>query len=683
MKLRNIFFPEKFYKMNDADQLLYKLLLIPLLGFLFFISCNLLLLFFSGQIISSGEVKSLLLPTLLISFTLLMLRVTLNVVLVSRFFVFVMCVAIPVRIYFSGGLSSPLTIFFVLHVVYVYVLTGKKTAIFVLIYDLLVLTVLFVFFKEQKAFLSLEGLYLSHILGLTTVVSLFYYTVRSYERRLQSESRIVSKHKNYLDLAALVSETDINGTITYVNNKFCEVSKFSREELIGQNHNIVNSGVHSSAFWKDFWDKINRDKLFKGEVCNRAKDGKLYWVEVTAFPVYDSENEIKGYSAIRVEVTNKKETEKQMLHQSKLASIGEMAAGVGHEINNPLAISIGNLHVLKRLFEKSNFDNVKVRNSIEKIEVAHERVKKIVDGLRTYSRMDGNYDEVVCVQDAIEQTISLILEIYTKDGVEITHDLVTENILIKGALGPFQQILMNLISNAKDATENQVSRAIHITLIKENEKTLKLTVSDNGAGIPEEVRGKILNPFFTTKKIGAGTGIGLGVVCELVKKMNGTVEIDSEVGKGSKFSIIMPIAQGELSERNLSRKESFEIGKLVGRALVVDDEENIRELLRAYLENMGLEVDEADDGLTGLDKVAENKYDYICTDMKMLKMQGDQFITEAKKLPNGNTKYFIITGGVTTNYSDIKNIDLSQLASGYIQKPFTEKSLYKALSESE
>lgn len=366
----------------------------------------------------------------------------------------------------------------------------------------------------------------------------------SVQQRSELENKMLMRSlkasNDSLNAAALVSSTDLNGIITYVNEKFCQISGYSAEEMLGQPHRIVNSGKHTKEFWQELWATIKSGQSYKGEICNRAKDGSLYWVEATIIPVTDANNAIVGYTALRIDVTSKKETERQFQHQSKLASIGEMAAGVGHEINNPLAIGAGSIELIKRMLKQETITNPKIFDRIEKVEMANERIRKIVDGLRTYARSDSDQTEIVSMHNAIDQTLNLISEIYEGEGISISRNYPKPELLTRGNLGVLQQVIMNFMSNARDATVGQSSRKIELSLVAQLDNTLRFSVGDNGSGISDAIKDKIFEPFFTTKGVGKGTGLGLGIVSELVKKMGGELEFESVEGEGSSFSIVLP-----------------------------------------------------------------------------------------------------------------------------------------------
>jgi PAS domain S-box-containing protein len=505
--------------------------------------------------------------------------------------------------------------------------------------------------------LSIGGLCLTYYLGVKNM--------------LKNESNIIlinqlGRRELALNSCTLISETDSEGIITYVNDLFCTVSKYSRDELIGKTHKIVSSGVHQNNLWKECWDTIGTGSIFKGEICNKSKDGSLHWFETIIFPKLDSKKSIIGYTAVRVDITEKKEAKSQLIHQSKLSSIGEMASNVGHEINNPLAISAGNVSLIERELQRDNYCQKTIYQRLDKIKQGHERIRNIVDGLRTFARSDSDNIGVVSFPMVINTTVSFLREIYEADGINVRIELPTETLYLEANIGKLQQIMMNFISNANDATSGQERREINLSLKKKDESNLIFSVTDNGSGMSDEVKNKVLEPYFTTKAEGDGTGIGLGLVASFVKEMNGEIEIESEIGIGSTFSVTFPMIGGTTIEQE----------QLKGTALVVDDDDDIRSILIELLEGMGLLVDEADDGETALEKVKLKRYDYICTDMEMKRMHGIEFIKESRNLPNGNTNIFIITGGVNTK--DREN--LRKTINGYITKPFTtEKDLYEAL----
>src|SRR5687767_14044128 len=151
-----------------------------------------------------------------------------------------------------------------------------------------------------------------------------------------------------LDQAAIVAATDHRGIITYVNDKFCEISRYSRDELIGHDHRIVNSGYHSKEFMRELWRTISQGSVWRGEIRNRAKDGSFYWVDTTIVPFLDGNGKPRQYLAIRYDISARKAAEAQLREQAALAQLGQLAAVVAHEVRNPLAGLRASLQVIYR-----------------------------------------------------------------------------------------------------------------------------------------------------------------------------------------------------------------------------------------------------------------------------------------------------------------------------------------------
>jgi PAS domain S-box-containing protein len=228
-------------------------------------------------------------------------------------------------------------------------------------------------------------------------------------------------------------------------------------------------------------------------------------------------------------------------HQAKLASIGELAAGVGHEINNPLAIIKGMLTLLQGKLEKQNHCDSEAKEKFYKIDMAISRIVSIVKGLRTFARSDGDELGAVNLSSVVDETYSLYKEIYEKKGLKISINdkSVNSNYTLWGNRGKIQQVLVNLISNARDAVENQEIKKIEIELFSEA-NFIGFVVRDSGVGVDESIKEKIFEPFFTTKPVNKGTGIGLALVQSIVREHGGKIHLDSKLGMGTSISITFP-----------------------------------------------------------------------------------------------------------------------------------------------
>ena len=363
----------------------------------------------------------------------------------------------------------------------------------------------------------------------------------------------------------------------------------------------------------------------------------------------------------------RKKTKKQMIQTEKLASIGKLTAGIGHEINNPLAIINGYSSIIEKKIKENGIFDSDLQDMFDDQRKSIKRITNIVNGLRSYSRIDSDSIEVIKINDVIKDTLSFLQVVYEKENIEIRVKYDMEPINIKANNGNFQQVLVNLLSNAKDATAEKK----YPKIIIETEKimdTVVLRVTDNGTGIQKDKIHRIFDVFYTSKSPGKGTGLGLNIIKNIIKQFHGTIEVDSEINKGTTFTITFPITD-EFSIVTEKKNDKIEQHKLSGKVLVIDDEEQLRQLLAMQLHDYGMQVDEASNGQEGLKKINQCNYDYIFTDLKMPIMDGKQLITILKESKNFSGKIIIISGTVE---NDIENISVD----GVLNKPFDENDIY-------
>ena len=351
----------------------------------------------------------------------------------------------------------------------------------------------------------------------------------------------LEKFKSAINSSAIVSFTDHKGKILYVNNKFCEISSYKKEELLGQNHRLLNSGFHSKDFFVDLWRTISSGKIWNGEICNKKKNGELYWVDSYIVPFPGPSGKIEQYVSIRFDITSRKNAEKQLIYSSKMTSLGEMAGGIAHEINSPLAIIYGRVEQLLRKIEDDDLpDKENYKKKILDIHHTVERISKIIKGLKQFSRNSENDPmEKIILTKVIEDTISLCQEKFRNHSVTVK---VTGNtdIDIHCKATQISQALLNLLNNAFDAIEKLETKWIEIkSELDTNKKIVKLSIIDSGNGISDEILEKIMQPFFTTKEIGKGTGLGLSISKGIVEAHNGNFYFDN-LSKNTSFIIELP-----------------------------------------------------------------------------------------------------------------------------------------------
>ncbi|MCB0392294.1 MAG: PAS domain S-box protein [Bdellovibrionales bacterium] len=370
-----------------------------------------------------------------------------------------------------------------------------------------------------------------------------------FSEALKPSSSEFEAQKFALDRASIVAITDRKGFITYVNQKFCEISQYSQNELIGNIHSLINSSYHSSEFFKVMWKTIAAGKVWKGEICNKAKDGSLYWVDTTIVPYLDENGVPNKYVAIRNDITDKKLAEKQLalerarvIQSEKMASLGLLASGIAHEIGNPLGALRGRLEMLEMLL---NGNETNIERMLEAIKISiglTDRINRIIKALRAYSR-DGSKDPYMPFEltSLILDILELTAEKSRKRNIEIRKKGLEKELIIEARETEIGQVLVNLLSNAYDAIANLEEKWVEVS-IENQDDFIEIYVMDSGKGIDEELTNKIFDPFFTTKEVGKGTGLGLSICKTIIESHKGDFYIDKEVAN-TKFVIRLPKRQ--------------------------------------------------------------------------------------------------------------------------------------------
>ena len=263
--------------------------------------------------------------------------------------------------------------------------------------------------------------------------------------------------------------------------------------------------------------------------------------ELRAYPITNNHDQIDSYIIYMIDITEKRKMEAQLIQSGKLAAIGEIAAGIAHELNNPLTAILGNSQLLLRVGKSDERTN----KLLSDIYVCGKRCKNIIQNLLTFSRQDEYSFEEFCINEAVEQVLDIIGDQFKKLNITIKKDLPKNRHCVQGNIQQIGQIILNLLINAKDALEEKDAPEKVILIeakeAREHEKNwVVLSIKDNGCGIPHHQLQDVFNPFFTTKEPGKGTGLGLSVSLGIAEKHHGSIEIDSTPMEGSEFRLKLP-----------------------------------------------------------------------------------------------------------------------------------------------
>lgn len=502
------------------------------------------------------------------------------------------------------------------------------------------------------------------------------------ERKLTQ--RELDFQKSTLDEHAIVSIADIAGNITYVNDKFCNISGYSREELIGHNHRILKSGEHSTEFYENLWSTISSGKPWNGEIKNLKKDGGYYWVDATIVPFMNEKGKPFQYVAIRTDITDRVLAMEEAEEANRAKS--DFLSSMSHELRTPLNAIIGFGQLLSTDTEHPlNDDQLESVGQIKKGgEQLLELINEVLDLAKIESGKLGVSIEDVMPFDVVDACLSTARELGRKNDILINDEclnyITPENpCIIKVDQNRLRQVLLNLLSNAVKYN----NPGGEVTLKCEHRKNgfLRFSIIDNGLGIAESNKDNLFVPFSRLNAEDTtieGTGIGLTITKRLVDLMDGNIGFSSSIGEGSTFWVEFPLSDGVpvVSDSDIEKAKTEASNSITSQSTVLyveDNPANLKLLEKVFKRISSVNMISAHTAELGLIMAEQEMPDLILMDINLPGMDGIEALQQLK-LSEKLRHIPVLAVSANAMPHDIEKA-MKVGFEGYISKPFQVKEI--------
>lgn len=522
--------------------------------------------------------------------------------------------------------------------------------------------------------------------------------LKKLNQELEERVKIRTEEVQKLSQAVIQSPvsvmiTDSEGVIEYVNPRFERSTGYKSEEIIGKNPRFLKSGIHDKDFFKTMLKQINSGELWNGEICNRKKDGELFWESVSISPLFDSENNISHFIEVKEDITAKKLMITELKDakekaESATKAKSEFLAIMSHEIRTPLNAVIGFIHLLSRTLL-----NQKQIDYVEKIDISTRSLLGIINNILDFSKIEADKIEIESIDfevpQLIENLISIVIYKAREKGLKIEAfvDPDIPEVLIGDPLR-ISQILLNITNNAiKFTEEGSIDISCNGRKLSNNLVELTFIISDTGIGMKPEYKDKLFKPFTqedssTTRRYG-GSGLGLTISKKLADIMKGTITVESSEGLGSSFTfkISCEVSSAENGKimRVLSNKsiDSLKLSNI--HLLLVDDDDINRQVVQELLEDQGIKVDIASNGKDAYKSTLETEYDLVLMDIHMPVMDGiDSTRLIRKKHCKDELPIVALTADAVTEKN---NIVYQAGMNDYVTKPIKPLTLLSVIGK--
>lgn len=484
-------------------------------------------------------------------------------------------------------------------------------------------------------------------------------------------------------------EDDLTGDfISTVDGKFIACNQayakiFGFDSVDDALKSTAKSVYRSSEEREKFLDLLRKEKKLENyEIELVHQTGRPVNVIENVYGLFDEKGELKQIRGYLFDNTEHKKLEARLLQSQKMEAIGTLAGGIAHDFNNVMGIILGALDMIEQ--KGGNKDALRF---VEMGKKAVERGAGVAKQLLLFSRSEKSDFKLISLHHIVNEVLNIVRHSFPKN-IELEMKSTMRNCIISGDSGQIHQALLNLCVNARDAMPSGGVLSIQLRSVKQEDIIEKfptsqvknyvvLSVNDNGSGMTKEVKQRIFDPFFTTKERGRGTGLGLSIIYGIVNSHNAFIDVDSEVGKGTTFSIYFPTIESPTSTSDEIINENIIGGNEM--ILVVEDEEHLLDVVTSTLRSVGYGTITAKDGVEGLNVYKEQyrEIHLVLSDLALPKISAEQMFIEMKKV-NPNIKTIIATGYVEPG---TKSSLLNKGVKNILQKPLKMVELLKTVRE--
>ncbi len=346
-------------------------------------------------------------------------------------------------------------------------------------------------------------------------------------------------------LPDIIHSVDKKGNIIFTNKKASHLLGYTHEELLSMSVFDLYAPEIRTQVKKGFAQLQEKGKMTFRESLLVAKSGEIIPVEIRSFGVYNEKGEfIRTFSMLR-DIREMKEMRDNLMHAERLGGIGQLASCVVHDIHNPLMVI--QLYTEMLLQDSSRYmvpeSSDEVEEYLHQMQKASEKIQKLLNHLRNFSRKQSEVKETAKVNDLIGDALFMVMNKIINQGIRVERENEDKDYSTYGARIQLEQVLMNIISNACDAMKASDEKSLKISISKEKlnqNNYIKCAITDSGCGIPQGSIDKVFSSFYTTKKMGEGTGIGLSICNDIIESHEGKIQVESEFGVGTTFIVLFP-----------------------------------------------------------------------------------------------------------------------------------------------